>query len=94
MLPSVIGGPAEIVVVCSCVLMPGRIFAPAVPRQVPAGVRYWGTRCWDQGEGRRGHPSQEAKVVVAQMDPADKGPTRMPSISCRNTGDDCKNALQ
>jgi hypothetical protein len=27
----------------------------------------------DQGEGRRGHPSQEAKVVVAQMDPADEG---------------------
>ena len=26
--------------------------------------------------GRLGHPSQEAKVVVAQMDPADEGPTR------------------
>jgi hypothetical protein len=33
--------------------MPGRIFAPGVPPQVPAGARYCGTRCRTRAKNDR-----------------------------------------
>jgi hypothetical protein len=57
MLPRVIGGPAW----DRGVLMPGRIFAPAVPRQVPAGARYCATRCRTRAKDDRRLALERAK---------------------------------